>query len=349
MEISVNKQLNRIAEKKTGTNPQLDDMSEIVNYMTEYQSGTNPEKKTIGEALKEYADTMVIGGNVNTDDATALNSDLMQGKTAYARGNRLIGTYVPLDTSDATASADDIMDGYTAYVNGTKITGTHHDLDTSDATATAEDINLDKTAYVNGVKITGTHDRGLDGNFADSFEDLPIFSSKITTAITKIPDNLKLPTGYTSASYLFMNCTRITEAPMIDTTGITHYVNMFQNCKRLETAPDYDLHDAYELQGMFRGCTALANVPLYDTSNINTSAGFSNMFESCPNLTNQSLDNILQMCINATRYSSIGTKSLAELGIFVQEAIPSATYTEAQIRALPHYNDFVQAGWTIRS
>ena len=376
MDISVNKQLNRIAEKKTGTNPKLEDMSEIVNYMTEFQSGVNPEKKTIGEALKEYADTMVIGGDVNTDDATAVNSDLMQGKTAYARGNRLVGTYVPLDTSDATASTDDIMDGYTAYVNGVKVTGTHHDLDTSDATATvndimegktayvngnkitgeyepldtsdataiADDILTGKTAYVNGVKITGTHDVGADGNFSSTVTRGDIQYSAVTPhLITKLPDELVLDMpAPKSTTYLFANCSKITEAPRIDMTDVSHTVCMFRSCSSLVTAPFYDLSDVIEAQGMFRECTALENIPLYDTSNFTTGAAFSYMFYGCPNLTEESLDNILQMCAMATKY--IGNKTLYEAGINYN----ASDYDEDMIRSLPHYSQFVSAGWRIK-
>ena len=61
-----------------------------------------------------------------------------------------------IDTNDATAIASDIKAGKIAYVKDEKIIGTStFDADTSDATATAENIENGKTAYVNGIKITG--------------------------------------------------------------------------------------------------------------------------------------------------------------------------------------------------
>ena len=64
-------------------------------------------------------------------------------------------------TADADATTGDILNGKTAYVKGEKITGTHECATlaemTADATATAADIVSGKTAYADGNKITGTY------------------------------------------------------------------------------------------------------------------------------------------------------------------------------------------------
>ena len=54
-------------------------------------------------------------------------------------------------------------------------------------------------------------------------------------------------------------------------------------------------------------------------------------------LTNESLDNILQFCIT----SKIENGTLQYLGF------DSNVYPINRIEALPHYQDFLDAGWTI--
>ena len=63
------------------------------------------------------------------------------------------------------------------------------------------------------------------------------------------------------------------------------------------------------------------------------------MFTGCVKLTDNSLNNILQICINATLYT--GTKTLYTLGF------RSNKYSVERIQALSNYQAFIDAGWTI--
>ena len=65
----------------------------------------------------------------DTSDATAVSSDLLEGKVAYGSSGRIVGSLVPssgdgVDTSDANATASDIVAPKTAYVASGKVTGT---------------------------------------------------------------------------------------------------------------------------------------------------------------------------------------------------------------------------------
>lgn len=119
----------------------------------------NANSKLIAENIKKGVTIGGITGTLemlDTSDATATESTILDGETAYVNGVKIEGTYVPLDTSDATATQSTILDGKTAYVNGEKIEGTYVPLDTSDATATSKDIASGKIAYSKGQRITGT-------------------------------------------------------------------------------------------------------------------------------------------------------------------------------------------------
>ena len=85
---------------------------------------------------------------------------------------------------------------------------------------------------------------------------------------------------------------------------------------------------------MFDGCTSLKEVPQFDTSNV---TDMTSMFHSCNKLTDTSIDNILQFCIT----SKIENGTLQYLGF------NSKVYPINRIEALPHYQDFLDAGWTI--
>ena len=140
---------------------------------------------------------------------------------------------------------------------------------------------------------------------------------------------------YSNLQNKFYNDLNLKIMPLVDTSNATNMYGMFENTKGLTTIPLLDTSNVTNMNSMFYG-SGISTIPLLNTSKV-TDMG--SMFSNGRSLTDESLDNILQMCINATSYAK--TKKLSQLGL------RSVYYPVSRIQALPHYQDFLDAGWTI--
>ena len=139
----------------------------------------------------------------------------------------------------------------------------------------------------------------------------------------------------TNVSIMFYNCQSLSVMPIFNTSQVTSTARMFHNCQSLTEALLFDTSNVTDMSTMFSGCTKLEKVPIYNTQSV---TNFGSMFSYDLALTDESLYNILEMCINATSYTS--TKKLTTLGI-TNNAIKNRVYQ------LSNYQDFLNAGWTI--
>ena len=138
----------------------------------------------------------------------------------------------------------------------------------------------------------------------------------------------------TNASNMFNGNKYIVEYPEINTSNVTDTTFMFNDCTNLISAPEMDTSKVTAMNFMFAYDTNLSVVPVYDTSNVIT---MNDMFYMCPNLSDEALNNIMQMCINTTdKYTK--NKTLRAL------AISSALATKCT--TLSNYEAFTAAGWT---
>lgn len=144
----------------------------------------------------------------------------------------------------------------------------------------------------------------------------------------------------TQLNGLFQDFKSLVNAPQLDTSNISTMVQAFGGCSSLVTAPTLNTSKVYDAQGLYMNCSSLVNVPIYDTKNIKETMGTQtrnqNMFSGCPSLSNESLNNILRMCINMGVYSS--HRTLRRVGLSSDQA--------TICQSLSNWNDFVAAGWT---
>lgn len=191
------------------------------------------------------------------------------------------------------------------------------------------------------------------GGGIDEYFDTTTNPSRAYEIIIKLPD---ITTTSSSLANFCAGYSNLKEVGNITATNCSSIGNMFNGCNNLEkvgnltfgnvtsfqqflyqkdkliSAPALNTQYSTNFMYMYYGCVLLENVPVY---NFNSATNLYYMYGSCPKLTDQSLDNILQSCITATSYT--GTKTLRELGI---------TLSVSKLQTLPHYQDFLDAGWT---
>lgn len=168
---------------------------------------------------------------------------------------------------------------------------------------------MDITSYLLGKKVSGGSSGGHDWS-AIGYASEPQTITDDYNYAKQLYDNWD--NTQTSLRYKYINDTKLVYMPLVDTSNITSVDNAFTGCSRLQY------------------------VPILNFSKVSV---MSNIFNSCNGLSNEAIDNILQICIGATSYT--GTKTLKYLGF------TSSRYSASAIQALPHYQSFIDAGWTI--
>lgn len=106
---------------------------------------------------------------------------------------------------------------------------------------------------------------------------------------------------------------------------------MFSRNTAITSIPSFNSTTVYNFQKMCYMCTNLVNVPVY---NWNNASLLSDIFAFCNNLSDDSLNNIMESCISVTKFHS----TLRYLGLSQAQA--------TICQGLSNYTAFTNAGWT---
>ena len=188
---------------------------------------------------------------------------------------------------------------------------------------TDQDKTIDKSINIIPCKSDGTPllDTSSVTNMDNMFE--------VCENLINIP--LLDTSNVTSMSHMFYNCTNLTSIPQLNTSSVTNMQGMVSGCTLLTSIPLLDTNSVTSMYGMFYNCTNLTSIPQLNTSSVTIMQG---MFYNCTSLSNESLNNILYMCV----HSATTTKTLKYIGLTQEQANICTT--------LSNYQDFVDAGWT---
>lgn len=309
------------------------------------------KEKIIPENIRAGISIFDVEGSfetLDTSDATATPSDVLDGKIAYSANNtRIEGTYIPLDTSDATATETDILLGKTAYVNGEKLTGTY-EVKGEEITITPSNVEQTEEGLFSKITVTGDENLisenikkgvsifNVEGQFEGQSEEtynVLVVPSKPKYGLSPSIKKIKSIdfAGVTNAQSAFSGQTALEEILELKNTGeITNMLAFFNDCNKLKNVPDIDTSKVTNMGTMFNACKSLTKIPDLKTENV---TNMSQLFRDCSNIVDVSLSNtsnvtnIQGMFYNCTKFKNI-------IGTFNTSNVTSMSETFYKCRSL---------------
>lgn len=253
-----------------------------------------------------------------------------------------VATAIKTKTGDSTAIPASQFDTKianitTGHLDNTEYTEANDDLDDILEGSTPITIyppDWSEIGYSNApqnILDDFTYSKNIYNNWDSSSTS---FSFVNNTDIIYMP--LVDTSNVTSMNSTFRGCSNLSFVDSLNTSNVTTMSQTFQDCKLIKRIPLFNTEKVTTMYQLFSGCTNLKNVPQFDTKALNAYGSFTNMFKSCTKLTEDSLNNIMAMCKNATNYP--GPKTLSYIGL------TSAQATICQ--GLSNYQAFTNAGWT---
>ena len=311
-------------------------------YTTAIGNMTGSYKIIFSEDLSTYTvedlTATQLSGNYYSYEEIPVNSKIT-GLESSGKYSRSINFY---DVSNATSTSISFGFGKKGI----------YEIAPTQLTATSNDVYEKEFYGKNGVE-DGTLGTNPSNLFDDSVASIIYSTNEIYATMTPlkitdankdtISDNIRfIPVNsqgealldvseLTDVQRLFADKIYLKDIPC-EFGNVYYMSSMCNGCSSLITFPYINTTNSQHANYLCYNCTNLKNVPVMDFANTNT---WSNAFSGCPNLSDESLNNILAICISATKSA---TKTLKYIGLTSAQATKCTT--------LSNYSAFTAAGWT---
>lgn len=278
----------------------VDDQLEIIS--------SERDKKILPENIKKDISILGVTGTLESGGSTDYNT-----KIENYTGGKILSALIKIPMMD-TSNVTNMQQAFDGCSSITEIPL----LDTSKVTNMSFMFNACS-------KLTNVP--ALDTSSATSMSQM--FAGCVS--LVTIPS---LNTGKVdSMQSMFDGCSKLTNIPLLNTSKVTITNHMFKNCSAIIEIPPINTESVTQMYNMFNGCTNLVTIPVLNTRKVTS---MKTMFTNCSSLSDESLNNVLTMCINATKITS--NKTLKYIGLTSEQATKCTT--------LSNYSAFTAAGWT---
>lgn len=211
--------------------------------------------------------TVYLGDTVVYKSDSVIADDSIDPSYNYYVYEALSGDVVELDNSRRGDTTE--WDGYTYWGDGTVDNLLTHTYNSSG-------IYTIKTKWTMSANIWLIGCDGINKNMTDVSKMFRDFKYLKTVDLSNLNPDI------TDVSYMFYNCTRLTNVYNINTSNITNMSYMFYNCDNLDGSQfkDWDVSKVERMSYMFKGATITNCLDLsnWDVSNV---AWMSGMFNGC--------------------------------------------------------------------